>query len=78
MGPPPIGDSEKLREFSRQISRDRLATVCRLQAAMAPMKPTSSARVSSTPMPAPERWFRSTSNADSAAATPARSSQAGA
>jgi hypothetical protein len=55
-----------------------LVIVWFLQAAIAPMKPISSARVSSTPKLAPSRRFRSTSNADSAAATPARSSHAGA
>jgi len=41
MGPPPMGDSGKLREFSRQMRRAVLGTLRLRQAARVPIKPTS-------------------------------------
>ena len=78
IGPPPIGDSAKLREFSKQINRAVLGTLFSLQAAMAPINPISSARVRSTPTFAVVLRDLKISSVDSAAATAATSSQAGA
>ena len=45
IGPPPIGDSEKLLDVSRQSNRDVFGTVLFLAAAIAPTNPISSARL---------------------------------
>ena len=75
-----MGESAKLRLFSRAITRAPAGMVPCLHAAIAPMKPISSARVksrrtSSVGAP-PARSVRSASNAESAAAAAAKSSQA--
>ena len=82
MGPPPIGLSAKLREFSRQTSREDLGTspprprVALRATSIAPRNPTSSATVNSSPTCSQPRRVRMESKASSAAATAARSSQA--
>ncbi len=48
-GPPPIGDSGKLRDVSMESTLAPSGTVPSLAAAIAPMNPSSSARVRRTP-----------------------------
>lgn len=77
MGPAPMGDSGKVREFSRAMIRAFMGMNLLSEARMAPTNPTSSARVKRIRTSPAALDLRNSSMAASAAAAAARSSQAG-